>query len=79
MEERKEKNATAESSQVWLPKNPHSGSLKGVGGSRSTEESSAHPKSRGHSQRQRGVGASSGGSQDSPLVFNRLNGHKEIS
>ncbi|KAF3589123.1 hypothetical protein F2Q69_00026237 [Brassica cretica] len=76
--EKKEKNVTGDSSRVWLPKKAHSLPQKGVGGSRSTEESSAFPKSRSPSQGKPSMGASSGASQDSASVFNRLGAHKEI-
>ncbi|WZY97876.1 hypothetical protein YC2023_070205 [Brassica napus] len=76
--ERKDKNVIGDSSRVWLPKKAHSLPLKGVGGSRSTEVSSAFPKSRSPSQGKLSTGASSGASQDSTSVFNRLGALKEI-
>lgn len=77
--ERKGKNMIGETSQVWLPESTQSLPLKGVGGSRSTEESSANPKSMSNSQGKMGAGASSGASQDSPSVFNRLSGFADVS
>ena len=70
--ERKDKGLMRESSQVWLPK-------KVVGGSRSTEESSAIPKKGSPSQSRPGTGTSSGASQDSASVFNRLRALSNIS
>ncbi|KAJ4898608.1 Uncharacterized protein Rs2_25402 [Raphanus sativus] len=69
---RKDKQAPGASSQVWLPKTDQSLPVKTVGGSRSTEESSAFPKSRSPSLGRPGVGTSSGASQDAASVFNRL-------
>ncbi|KAL0846170.1 hypothetical protein Bca101_019416 [Brassica carinata] len=76
---RKDKRVVEDSVQVWRPKKVTTVSPKEVGRSRSTEESSAPLKHRSISQTQPGTGASSGASQDSPSVFNRLGGQNEIS
>ncbi|KAF3492483.1 hypothetical protein DY000_02053438 [Brassica cretica] len=65
------KNVVGETSQIWKPKSSQSVPLKGVGRSRSIEES-PHPGNKSTSQGMMGAGASSGASQESPSVFNRL-------
>ncbi|KAG5374651.1 hypothetical protein IGI04_039247 [Brassica rapa subsp. trilocularis] len=65
------------SSQVWQPKSTQSLPTKQVGGSRSTEESSAVPRTRSDSQGPMTTGASSGASHESPSVFNRLGGRQD--
>lgn len=76
--QRKGKNVLGEDSQVWVPRSSQTQSLKGFGGSRSTEESSARPGNRSNPQGKAGTGASSGASQESPSVFHRLSGHKDV-
>ncbi|KAL0749191.1 hypothetical protein Bca101_031194 [Brassica carinata] len=75
--ERKGKNVVGSSSQVWQPKSSQSLPTKQVGGSRSTEESSAVPRTRSDSQGPMTKGASSGASHESPSVFNRLRGRQD--
>lgn len=72
--ERKGKSVMGASSRIWQPKSSQSLPQKGVGRSRSTEESSALPGSRSNSQGMVGTGASSGASQESPSIFHRLSG-----
>ncbi|WZZ88093.1 hypothetical protein YC2023_116672 [Brassica napus] len=76
--ERKGKNVVGSSSQVWQPKSSQSLPTKQVGGSRSTEESSAVPRTRSDSQGPMTKGASSGASHESPSVFNRLRGRQDV-
>ncbi|WZZ78866.1 hypothetical protein YC2023_099438 [Brassica napus] len=76
--ERKGNNVVGETSQIWKPKSSQSVPLKGVGRSRSTEES-PHPGNKSTSQGMMGAGASSGVSQESPSVFSRLGDQKDIS
>ncbi|KAH0920931.1 hypothetical protein HID58_020949 [Brassica napus] len=76
--ERKGKNMVGSSSQVWQPKSTQSLPTKQVGGSRSTEESSAVPRTRSDSQGPMTTGASSGASHESPSVFNRLGGRQDV-
>ncbi|KAH0928643.1 hypothetical protein HID58_014370 [Brassica napus] len=75
--DRKGKSVAGGNSQVWKPKKTQPLTQRGHRRSKSTEESSAIPKSDSLSQGKIISASSSGASQGSPSVFNRLSGLKD--